>query len=223
MPCTAIPGACANRSSTHFRFFPGSAAPNSAALAASRAQDQGLFLFDADCPRRDRGPEVESHAPADPSAELWQQAVTPVPHPPASRNPRFSFCSSGWLLLRYDERAFLRLLLKEPPRHTYDRAPIYSVPALLSGWKKLPAGACPRAPHVAFGMRVKVKREKNQVIPPASRNPRLRYCSSGRKLTRHDERASLRPSRKEPPRHTYVPLPLDHSDDVHSNTFPIMS
>jgi hypothetical protein len=62
----------------------------SAALAASRAQDQGLFLFDAEHPpRRDHGPEVESHAPADSSAGLWQQAIKPVPHPPASRNPRF--------------------------------------------------------------------------------------------------------------------------------------
>jgi retron-type reverse transcriptase len=42
-----------------FPFLAGVAATNGAALAASRAQDQGLFLFDADDPRPDRGPEVE--------------------------------------------------------------------------------------------------------------------------------------------------------------------
>jgi hypothetical protein len=63
-------------------------AANKAALAASRAQDQGLFLFDADYfPRRDRSPEVDSRARADHSARLRQQAVRPVPHPQATRNP----------------------------------------------------------------------------------------------------------------------------------------
>ena len=39
---------------------------------------------------------------------------------------------------------------------------------------------------------VKAKREKHQVIPPASRNPRLRTCPTGWLKTRHDERAYLR-------------------------------
>lgn len=42
-----------------FPFVATTAAANSAALAADRAQDQGLFLFDTGCPRLDRGPEVE--------------------------------------------------------------------------------------------------------------------------------------------------------------------
>jgi len=56
------------------RFFPGTAAPNTAALAASRAPDQGLFLFDVDARVRT-------------AARKWNRTLPPIPRRDSGSRP----------------------------------------------------------------------------------------------------------------------------------------